>query len=155
MINIEPTTENLKPIELAGSLIFDDQRRFLLIHRTHRKTVDGLGQWETVGGSPEAGETVEEAAIREALEEAGVEIELGEQLGVLNSREEDRDFNYSIFSAKIKSGVPKPTEPEKHDEVRFWMLDELRNTDQLLSANVQALLEAVSSGSIKLPQRVA
>ena len=153
MSDREPTAEIPKPIELAGSLIFDEQGRFLLIHRTHRKTEDGLGQLETVGGSPENGETVEEAAIREAREEAGVEIEIKNQLGVLNFREENRGYRYTLFASRIISGVPKPTEPEKHDEVRFWSLEELQSTDQILSANVQTLLAAISSGELKLSQR--
>ena len=152
MSDKEPSAEIPKPIELAGSLIFDDQGRFLLIHRTHRKIKDGLGQWETIGGSPEDGETIEEAAKREAKEEADVEIELGELLGVLNPREENRDYRYTLFASRIISGIPRPAEPEKHDEVRFWSLDELQSTNQLLSENVQALLDDISAGRIEIPQ---
>jgi len=50
----------------AGVLILDDQGRLLLHHRTDND------MWSIPGGAIEPGETLEEAAAREALEEVGL-----------------------------------------------------------------------------------
>ena len=44
----------------------------------------GAGRWNGFGGKVEKGETVAEAAKREVLEEAGVEIDGLEEIGVLD-----------------------------------------------------------------------
>lgn len=55
--------------ELAGNLIVDDGN-ILLLYR------DDEQHWEVPGGKVEDGESPTEAAVREAREEIGVEVEL-------------------------------------------------------------------------------
>jgi 8-oxo-dGTP pyrophosphatase MutT (NUDIX family) len=50
--------------------IRDDVGRLLLVHQVDRQ------QWGTVGGAVEPGESPAEAAVREAREETGLEVEL-------------------------------------------------------------------------------
>jgi 8-oxo-dGTP pyrophosphatase MutT (NUDIX family) len=50
--------------------IRDDAGRLLLVHQIDRQ------QWGTVGGAIEPGESPSEAAVREAREETGLEVEL-------------------------------------------------------------------------------
>jgi 8-oxo-dGTP pyrophosphatase MutT (NUDIX family) len=50
--------------------IRDDVGRLLLVHQVDRQ------QWGTVGGAVEPGESPAEAALREAREETGLEVEL-------------------------------------------------------------------------------
>jgi ADP-ribose pyrophosphatase YjhB (NUDIX family) len=50
--------------------IRDDAGRLLLVHQVDRQ------QWGTVGGAVEPGESPAEAAVREAREETGLEVEL-------------------------------------------------------------------------------
>lgn len=50
--------------------IRDDAGRLLLVHQIDRQ------QWGTVGGAVEPGESPAEAAVREAREETGLEVEL-------------------------------------------------------------------------------
>ncbi len=50
--------------------IRDDADRLLLVHQVDRQ------QWGTVGGAVEPGESPAEAAVREAREETGLEVEL-------------------------------------------------------------------------------
>lgn len=64
------------------------------------------GQWALPGGFVEVGETVEEAAAREAAEETGLAVELARLLGVYSDPERDpRGHNVSVaFLARAIGG---------------------------------------------------
>lgn len=57
------------PVLAAGGAVTDDRGRLLVIHR--------LGVWDLPKGKVDAGESIEEAAVREVREECGLsEVEL-------------------------------------------------------------------------------
>ena len=60
-------------------LVADDQGRLLYIRRNHEPA---MYQWAWPSGFVDAGERVEDAAAREVREETGIEVEVGELLGV-------------------------------------------------------------------------
>ncbi len=64
------------------------------------------GQWALPGGFVEVGETVEEAAVREAAEETGLAVELARLVGVYSDPGRDpRGHNVSVaFLARVLSG---------------------------------------------------
>jgi 8-oxo-dGTP diphosphatase len=64
------------------------------------------GQWALPGGFVEVGETVEEAATREAAEETGLAVELARLVGVYSDPDRDpRGHNVSVaFLARVLSG---------------------------------------------------
>lgn len=65
------------------------------------------GSWAIPGGFVEYGETVEEAARREALEETGLEVELEGLLGVYSDPSRDpRGHTVSICFIAAASGRP-------------------------------------------------
>ena len=64
------------------------------------------GQWALPGGFVEVGETVEQAALREAAEETGLAVELARLVGVYSDPERDpRGHNVSVaFLARVVGG---------------------------------------------------
>ena len=67
------------------------------------------GQWALPGGFVEVGETVNEAAVREAAEETGLAVEISRLIGVYSDPERDpRGHNVSVaFLAQVLSGQMK------------------------------------------------
>ena len=96
----------------AASLVWNQGREILLI-----REVSGEGKeavWATPGGFAEEGETPEECARREALEEAGVDIEITglTKVVVCDVAHESRTipFTFFQFEAKHLGSHPKPGE---------------------------------------------
>lgn len=59
-----------------AAVVVVNEKKILLLHRFS----DGKEYYVCPGGSVEEGENVEEAAVREALEETGLSIKLGQKL---------------------------------------------------------------------------
>ena len=66
------------PLIGVGAVIVENDR-VLLIRRAQAPL---LGEWSLPGGVLECGETLHEAAIREAREETGLSVEVVEMLGI-------------------------------------------------------------------------
>ena len=98
------------PIVAVGVIIRQDDRIVLI--RRDKEPAKGL--WTFPGGAVELGETVLQAARREALEETGLEIEVGEVAIVLDSVFRDDlgavHYHYVIidFHARPAGGELQP-----------------------------------------------
>lgn len=67
------------------------------------------GMWALPGGFVEVGETVENAAVREAKEETNLDVELERLVGVYSEPDRDpRGHNVSVtFLARVTGGDPE------------------------------------------------
>ena len=108
----------------------DDDGRILLVQQADS------GRWGPIGGSVEVDEDPAEAAVREAAEEAGVDVELTRLVTALGGPEfritypnGDRTAYVSIvYEARVVGGTPRPD----HDEtvgVGWFSIDELAMLD--------------------------
>lgn len=81
-----------KPFVGVGAVIVRENR-VLLIRRGQAPL---MGEWSLPGGVLECGETLRDATIREAGEETGLVVEVGEMLGVYERiiRSEDARVRY-------------------------------------------------------------
>jgi 8-oxo-dGTP diphosphatase len=104
-------------------LLFKDGK--LLLGK--RKTKEGTaGMYGTCGGHLEHLETFEMCAKREAKEEADVEIENVEFVGVVNVREfAPLHMIMIILRADWKSGEVRNCEPDRHEDWGWFDLNAL------------------------------
>jgi 8-oxo-dGTP diphosphatase len=108
----------------VGVLLVDEPGRVLL---TLRKFSPEADCWSIVGGKLEFLESLEECAIREAREEAGVEIAIERLLCVTDHRlpGEGQHWVSPAFLGRIVGGEARNCEPQKAHEVRWFPLGEL------------------------------
>lgn len=84
-------------------LATDKQGRLLYVRRNHEPA---MYRWAWPSGFVDAGERVEEAAAREVREETGIEVEIGELLGVWS---ETGDQTVVIaYRAEASGGTLRP-----------------------------------------------
>ncbi len=97
------------PALTVDTIILRDDGAFVMIKRNYEPFKD---YWALPGGFVEIGETVEEAAMREAREETGIEIKIQKLVGVYSDPSRDpRRHTVSIcFLAKPVSGELKSGE---------------------------------------------
>lgn len=73
----------------------------------------GMGRWNGFGGKLEAGETIEEAAKREAFEEAEIAIEEMRPIGTLDFEFKGDETILEVHIFKVTRFTGEPTETEE------------------------------------------
>jgi 8-oxo-dGTP diphosphatase len=130
----------VNPIVAAGTLI-DRDGHVLLV----RRGVDpGMGQWGLPAGYAEVGEGPEETARRETREEAGVEVELDELLGIYPFAGPPSGV-LILYAAHIVGGTPRPGDDAM--EVAFFSPDALPQ-EIAFSTHRQALSQWAGARSL-------
>lgn len=100
-------------IQVVAALLWE-HGRFLACQRPAHKARGLL--WEFVGGKVEAGESMQDALIRECREELGVLVSVGEIYMQLVHEYPDLTVQLTLFHASIVSGTPKLLE---HNDFRW------------------------------------
>jgi len=106
----------------VGLVIIQDGRLLLVQHRKM-----GRSYWLLPGGRLDFGETLEECARRELMEETNLEIKLKDFLFINESIPEDRHRHIVnlYFEAEVIGGNLKKGNEEILQEVRFFSLNEI------------------------------
>jgi ADP-ribose pyrophosphatase YjhB (NUDIX family) len=114
------------------AIVFDDQGRVLLSHRRD------LDLWNLPGGRVEVGELPDAAAVRETLEETGLEVEVERLTGVYGRTDGKADIVFA-FECRVISGEPSPT--EEADRHEWFSVEDLpRNTIPKQVARIRDVL---------------
>jgi len=120
-----------QPVVGVGVVIVDCGKLVLV----KRGAEPALGKWSFPGGAVELGEAVRDAAVREAKEECGLDVELVDDtpmdaFDILTLDEEGRlRYHYILlqFLAQPKEGALKPTSDVI--DARWVPLEEVKNYD--------------------------
>ena len=99
-----------------------------VIFATQRGYGDFKGGWEFPGGKIDAGETSQEALIREIKEELEVEIKVGELIGTIEYDYPTFHLSMDCFLAEIMSG---DLVLKEHEDAKWLMKEELDSVEWL------------------------
>ncbi|HIG10231.1 MAG: NUDIX domain-containing protein [bacterium] len=109
------------PASAAAAVILDKRRRVLLIRRD---IAPFEGLWALPAGYQEIDEDPRQAAVREALEETGLEIQAGALIDLLYIPDDPRKpANLAVFLCSVVAGELCPGDDAR--EVAWFALDAL------------------------------
>jgi len=116
-----------RPLIGVGAIIVEDNR-VVVVRRAHEPL---KGQWSVPGGVLELGETLHSGAAREALEETGLVVEVGEVLEVFDRILRDGygrvQFHYVLIDFLCRRVSGELRAGEDASEARWVTAEELRN----------------------------
>jgi 8-oxo-dGTP pyrophosphatase MutT (NUDIX family) len=109
------------------ALVFDEQRRVLLVRQSTRDTV-----WVAPGGAVDPDEQPQDAVVREVWEETGLLVEPTELRGVFGGPEyrvwyangDEVGYIMAVFECRATGGALK-ADGEEIVEARYFSADEL------------------------------
>ena len=107
--------------EVVAALIWQGEK-FMICQRPGHKARGLL--WEFVGGKVEAGETKEEALIRECQEELNVLLSVGDVFMDVVHEYSDLIVHLTLFHATIAAGEPQKLE---HNDIQWITPNEIPN----------------------------
>lgn len=131
----------------ATTLVFNDKKELLLNLRTDTNT------WGIPGGSMELYETIEETAIRELKEEAGISADELELVTILSGKEYYFEYPNGdkmctvivLFKVLNYTGDIKVTDNESK-QLKFFSLDNLPS----MESRAKAIIDKINNGLIKI-----
>jgi 8-oxo-dGTP pyrophosphatase MutT (NUDIX family) len=112
------------PRGASGTVVHDPARGVLLIWR-HRFITDTWG-WEIPAGRVETGETAEQAASRETVEETGWRPGPLRPLGAYAPSNGVSDQVFNLFLADGATHVGDPTDPAESERVEWVPVERVR-----------------------------
>lgn len=116
----------MKSPSLTVDTVIIENSSILLIKR---KNDPYQGSWALPGGFVEYGETVENAAVRETKEETGIDVKLGELVGVYSDPNRDprgHTVTVCFLGTAIGGIVRSATDAE---DARYFDLNEIKTLD--------------------------
>lgn len=138
----------LDPIVVPAVSVAVLRDRSIMLVRRGRAPSKGL--YAFPGGRVEAGETLEEAARRELIEETGVEV--GDLARLRDISIDSRDDGGSLYLLTVfgaRHGQGEPVAADDADEAAFFTLSEIEQLP-LTASTLEIVLELLG-GSAALP----
>jgi ADP-ribose pyrophosphatase YjhB (NUDIX family) len=139
--------DNVVLVPVVAGVVLRKGETFLLVEET---ALPHRGLWNLPGGRVETGESIEQAALREAREETGFLVRLGRKLPIHQDTATEPPKH--LFEAEIVGGEAEAGE----FRARWFSLEEVRSMRRLLRGEaVLEILEGLHSGSPPNARRLA
>lgn len=116
--------ENIIHVFVVVGCLIEKDGKYLLVQE---KNPAVYGLWNLPAGKVEKGQTLKEAAIREAKEESGYDVELVREIGIYH-KDGERALKH-VFEAKIIGGELKAPEDEILD-AKWLSFDQILEMDK-------------------------
>jgi 8-oxo-dGTP diphosphatase len=126
--------DDMIPNTVGGMLVRLDRKVLLGLRAPWKRSWPG--HWDTIGGRVEAGETIEDALVREVQEELGVTPTRFSLIAAVRERKPARygDALHHVFAVTRWRGEPTNASAE-HSEIRWFSIDEMRALPNLVDAD--------------------
>ena len=108
----------------CGAIVLNNKGEILLVQRSQNSRTEP-GMWSRPGGEVEFEEPIESAVERETFEETGVKIKVERPIEITQIISNGKHWIVHGYLAKYISGEPTNMEPTKHDDVKWFPLDNL------------------------------
>lgn len=109
--------------------------------------------WCLPGGHVEPGESVREAAVREAVEETGLPVRLATFVGVYSAIGDWPDMHACAFTAEVRGEASDPLTPDEVVDMRWFELGRLPH--EIMWWHLQRIEDAAAGRSgVAATQRI-
>lgn len=130
--------ENLTYVFIVAGVVLKKEGKYLLVQE---KKPSVYGKWNLPAGKVEAGDSIEDTAVKEAKEESGFDVELIRKIGVYHNRVDEPVKH--VFEGKIINGVLKFPADEILD-AKWFSFDEISSMkDKLRESFISEAIEDV------------
>jgi NADH pyrophosphatase NudC (nudix superfamily) len=123
---------------VAGCVIRDDEGKYLLTQEAQPRA---YGLWNLPAGHVDKGETIEDAAVREAKEETGLDLEIVGKVGIWHPGVKESVKH--AFLGKIVGGEVRPEQGELLD-VKWFTYEQVVKMHQEDKLRAEWVFEAIT-----------
>jgi len=134
--------DNFAKVEVVAGVVIIQDGKILLVQEAYEKA---RGKWNLPAGRVDEGETIEHAAIREAKEECGLDVTLGEHLVTIHQAIDKpvlHSFLAERFSGELRFAEEELLDAKWFDINEVLKMEGLRN-EEYIHGSIKAAQKAI------------